>query len=89
MTRLRALHWFRSDLRVRDNTALRAAAERADELACVFVFDPRLLASAGAPRVRFMVDCVRRLAHDLEARRRARAATVDLGAERARRGGGQ
>lgn len=26
------------------------------------------------------------LAHDLDARRRARAATVDLGAERARRG---
>jgi deoxyribodipyrimidine photo-lyase len=68
MSKVRALHWFRSDLRVRDNTALRAAAERADELACVFVFDPRLLANAGAPRVRFMVDCVRRLARDLEAR---------------------
>ena len=40
----------------------------ADELACVFVFDPRLLANAGAPRVRFMLDCVRRLAQDLEQR---------------------
>lgn len=68
MTRSRALHWFRSDLRVRDNTALRAVAERSDRLACVFVFDPRLLANAGAPRVRFMVDCVRRLAQDLEQR---------------------
>jgi len=29
------------------------------------------------------------LAHDLEARRRARAATVDLAAERSRRGGGR
>ncbi|MBK8999575.1 MAG: hypothetical protein IPM35_27965 [Myxococcales bacterium] len=29
------------------------------------------------------------LAHDLEARRRARAATVDLAAERTRRGGGR
>jgi deoxyribodipyrimidine photo-lyase len=68
MTRSRALHWFRSDLRVRDNTALREAAARSDQLACVFVFDPRLLANAGAPRVRFMVDCVRRLAQDLEQR---------------------
>jgi deoxyribodipyrimidine photo-lyase len=68
MTRSRALHWFRSDLRVRDNTALRAAAAGGQQLACVFVFDPRLLANAGAPRVRFMVDCVRRLAQDLEQR---------------------
>ncbi len=29
------------------------------------------------------------LAHDLESRRRARAGTVDLGAERTRRGGGR
>lgn len=29
------------------------------------------------------------LAHDLEARRKARAETVDLGAERTRRGGGR
>ena len=62
------LHWFRSDLRVRDNTALRAAALQAERLACVFVFDPRLLANAGPPRVRFMIDCVQRLAQDLEHR---------------------
>jgi deoxyribodipyrimidine photo-lyase len=68
MASVRALHWFRSDLRVRDNTGLRAAAEASASLACVFVFDPKLLANAGAPRVRFMVDCVRRLAQDLEQR---------------------
>jgi deoxyribodipyrimidine photo-lyase len=68
MTGGRALHWFRSDLRVRDNTALRAAAASAERLACVFIFDPRLLANAGVPRVRFLVDCVRRLAQDLERR---------------------
>ncbi len=62
------LHWFRSDLRVRDNTALRAAASGAERLACVFVFDRRLLASAGPPRVRFMLDCVRRLGRDLAQR---------------------
>jgi deoxyribodipyrimidine photo-lyase len=68
MASVRALHWFRSDLRVRDNTGLRAAAERSQSLACVFVFDPRLLAGAGARRARFMLDCVRRLAQDLEQR---------------------
>ena len=65
---MRALHWFRSDLRLRDNTALRAAAARAESLACVFVFDPRLLAGAGERRVRFMVDCVRRLSAELAER---------------------
>jgi deoxyribodipyrimidine photo-lyase len=68
MTGGHALHWFRSDLRVRDNTALRAAASQSERLACVFVFDPRLLANAGLPRVRFLLDCVRRLAQDLERR---------------------
>jgi deoxyribodipyrimidine photo-lyase len=68
MASTRALHWFRSDLRVRDNTALRAIVEGCSSLACVFVFDPKLLANAGAPRVRFMLDCVRRLAQDLEQR---------------------
>ncbi len=62
------LHWFRSDLRTRDNTALRAAALGSDRLACVFVFDPRLLEAAGAPRVHFLADCVARLARDLERR---------------------
>jgi deoxyribodipyrimidine photo-lyase len=67
---VRALHWFRSDLRVADNTALRAAAERAERLACVFVFDDRLLRGpkSGGPRVRFLLDCVARLAADLARR---------------------
>jgi deoxyribodipyrimidine photo-lyase len=63
----RALHWFRSDLRVADNTAL-AAAARAEALACVFVLDPRLLARADAPRVRFLLDCLARLGDDLAKR---------------------
>jgi deoxyribodipyrimidine photo-lyase len=67
---VRALHWFRSDLRLADNTALRAAAERAEQLACVFVLDDRLLQGpkSGAPRTRFLLDCLERLAHDLDAR---------------------
>jgi len=40
---VRAIHWFRSDLRLRDNTALAEAAARPEEIALVFVFDDRLL----------------------------------------------
>jgi deoxyribodipyrimidine photo-lyase len=66
----RAIHWFRNDLRLRDNAALAAACARADALALVFVFDERLLAAPtmGAPRVRFLLDCLARLGADLERR---------------------
>ena len=65
---MRALHWFRSDLRVADNTALRAAAERGERLTCVFVFDDRLLrgSRSGTLRTRFLLDCVARLRAELE-----------------------
>ncbi len=68
--RPRVLHWFRADLRLQDNTAFSAAASRASQLANVFVFDERLLASTrqGAPRIRFLRDCVERLRAELEAR---------------------
>ena len=65
-----AIHWFRSDLRLRDNTALAAAAARADEIALVFVFDDRLLSGSrvGPPRLRFLWDALERLAGDLKRR---------------------
>ncbi len=48
---MRALHWFRNDLRLHDNTALGAAAERAEELLPVFVVDPHLVQHrCGPPR---------------------------------------
>jgi deoxyribodipyrimidine photo-lyase len=67
-----ALHWFRNDLRLRDNTALAQAAREADALLPVFVLDERILRSprTGAPRVRFLLDCLARLARDLAARGR-------------------
>ena len=67
-----ALHWFRNDLRLRDNTALSQAAREADALVPVFVLDERILRSpsTGVPRVRFLLDCVERLARDLAARGR-------------------
>jgi deoxyribodipyrimidine photo-lyase len=66
----RVLHWFRSDLRVRDNRALGAAAKRAGELVLLFVLDERLLrgAALGAPRLHFLLGCLERLAVDLERR---------------------
>ncbi len=66
---MRALHWFRNDLRLADNTALREAAG-ASALVPVFVLDPRLLRAnrtAGA-RMRFLRDCLARLGRDLEER---------------------
>jgi len=67
---MRVVHWLRSDLRLDDNRALGEAARQASELAVVFVLDDGLLASerTGAPRVRFLIDGLARLAADLEAR---------------------
>jgi deoxyribodipyrimidine photo-lyase len=67
---MRAIHWFRSDLRLRDNTALAAAAARADEIALVFVVDDRLVSGSrvGPPRLRFLWDALQGLADDLKRR---------------------
>jgi deoxyribodipyrimidine photo-lyase len=67
---VRALHWFRADLRLADNTALAACAARADEIAFLFVLDDALLASprVGAPRLAFLHGCLERLAEDLARR---------------------
>jgi deoxyribodipyrimidine photo-lyase len=66
----RALHWFRSDLRLRDNTGLAAAAAGAREVALLFVLDERLLRgeALGPPRLRFLLDSLARLGASLEAR---------------------
>jgi deoxyribodipyrimidine photo-lyase len=51
------LVWFRRDLRLDDNPALAAAAERGP-VACCFVLDPRIFRGPGAAavRVRFMLE---------------------------------
>jgi deoxyribodipyrimidine photo-lyase len=66
----RGLHWFRNDLRLRDNTALEALATRVEQWLPVFVLDPRITAgpSGGEPRARFLLDCLGRLSRDLEKR---------------------
>ena len=67
---IRGIHWFRNDLRLHDNLALTALADRADAWLPVFVIDPLLSAQANPtpPRVRFLFDCLERLEENLASR---------------------
>ncbi len=63
---MRVIHWFRNDLRLRDNTALRTAAECADELLPVFILDPDLLRQhESTARRSYLTCCLTSLAEDL------------------------
>ena len=66
----RGIHWFRNDLRLHDNLALAALAERSTAWLPIFVIDPAMLARSGrdSPRARFLFDCLARLEGDLLAR---------------------
>jgi deoxyribodipyrimidine photo-lyase len=52
------IHWHRRDLRVADNLGLRTAADAADDVLGVFVFDRDVLDHAGPARVAFMLDAL-------------------------------
>jgi deoxyribodipyrimidine photo-lyase len=56
----RSILWFRRDLRLNDHPAL-AAAHAAGEVVPLFVVDPLLTATAGAPRRAFMADVLQSL----------------------------
>ncbi len=65
------IHWFRRDLRLRDNTALLAAAHASGgAVVPVFIFDPTLLQGrfVGAARVRFMLESLQMLDQSLRER---------------------
>jgi deoxyribodipyrimidine photo-lyase len=64
----RGLHWFRNDLRLRDNTALDALAERAEQWLPVFVIDPRLASPRAPRRTAFLFDTLAHLGRELAAR---------------------
>ncbi|MEZ4289671.1 MAG: deoxyribodipyrimidine photo-lyase [Myxococcota bacterium] len=66
----RGIHWFRNDLRLHDNTALAALADRVEAWLPVFVLDPELLGAGGreTPRARFLLGCVDRLGDALARR---------------------
>jgi deoxyribodipyrimidine photo-lyase len=55
-----AVVWFRRDLRIHDNPALRAALDEHDDVVPVFVFDDRILHGPGAsgPRTQFLLECL-------------------------------
>ena len=69
-----AIHWFRRDLRLADNTALIAALRTGARVVPLFIFDPAILRSArtGAPRVAFML----RALHALDERLRERGSAL-------------
>jgi deoxyribodipyrimidine photo-lyase len=58
-----ALVWFRRDLRVRDQPALRAALDEHERVVPVFCFDDRLLHGrhASGPRTQFLLECLANL----------------------------
>ena len=66
----RGIHWFRNDLRLHDNLALTALADRVEAWLPLFVIDPLLIAPSGrnSPRARFLFDCLARLEDDLSAK---------------------
>jgi deoxyribodipyrimidine photo-lyase len=58
-----AIVWFRRDLRVHDQPALRAALDSDECVVPIFCFDDRLLHGrhASGSRTQFLIDCVREL----------------------------
>lgn len=63
--------WLRRDLRLRDHPALLAAADAGTAtggVAALFVLDDRLLTSAGAPRVAYLLASLRALDASLDGR---------------------
>ncbi|MGZ5412390.1 MAG: cryptochrome/photolyase family protein [Solirubrobacterales bacterium] len=62
-----AMVWFRRDLRLCDNPALRAALERHDRVVPVFCFDERLYAGrhASGPRTQFLLESLAELRRGL------------------------
>ena len=77
MAQQRIIYWFRNDLRLQDNEALRSAVESAKEIVPVYVFDPRQFENTrfgfrrtGALRAQFLIDSVTDLRNNLQKKRR-------------------
>jgi deoxyribodipyrimidine photo-lyase len=63
------IHWFRCDLRLSDNTALRAATTGSDAVIPIFIFDPAILKApeTGAPQVAYMLRTLESLEKNIAA----------------------
>ncbi len=74
MSKNRGIFWFRNDLRLHDNEALREALSVCHELLLVYIFDDRIFKSAtpfgfaktGKIRSQFIIESVQALQHKLE-----------------------
>lgn len=66
----RGIHWFRRDLRLRDNLALSALSQQVDAFLPVFIIDPRFVSKTKGtlPRTSFLFNCLERLEKDLAQR---------------------
>lgn len=64
------IHWYRRDLRVRDNAGLMEAADGARQVIPVFCLDPGILArdDVGAPRVWFLLESLKELSEEIRRR---------------------
>lgn len=63
-----AIVWFRRDLRLSDLPTLLAAADSTESALAVFVLDDALARPSGAPRLAFLMECLRALNADLDGR---------------------
>ena len=65
-----AIHWFRRDLRITDNTALTAAVAAYDHVVPVYIVSEWMAEHhwCGAPRQAFLCGCLASLAKNLEAK---------------------
>ncbi len=70
MTAPLAIHWFRRDLRIADNTALNAACAGHDQVVPVYILSQwkKEHRWCGAPRQKFLCGCLESLARNLEAK---------------------
>ncbi|MEL6405328.1 MAG: deoxyribodipyrimidine photo-lyase [Chloroflexota bacterium] len=62
------IHWFRRDLRMRDNIALHQACETDKQVIPLFIIDTDLIRAdrVGAPRMRFLLDALTELDQQLQ-----------------------
>ena len=65
---MRGLHWFRNDLRLKDNRALGDLFQAVDEWCGLFVLEPRLIdvPSVSQKRLSFLFECLEDLSDDLD-----------------------
>lgn len=66
------IFWFRRDLRLGDNTALKAARDSGERVIPLFIFDPALLKGErlGVPRLKFLLKGLEQLSTELHKHQR-------------------